>query len=94
MEDKLVFCEPGKKYVSLLTGDALVAEVETILEPVGNKTEMSIKWSGKGKILFLRVFLPLFRRKIKNLASRDLESFRKLVEERGPVFIKEFENSL
>lgn len=86
MEDELIFCEQGKKYVSRVSGDALTAEVETILKPLGDKTEMILKWSGKGKILFLKLLLPLFRAKVKRLAKMDLEKFRRLVEERGIDF--------
>ena len=53
MEDKLIYCEPGKKYVSRVTGDAISAQVETTLSSIGDKTEMQISWSGKGKIFIL-----------------------------------------
>jgi hypothetical protein len=92
MEDKLIYCEPGKKYISIVTGDVITAEVETILQPFGHKTEMSLKWSGRGKILFLKIFLPLFRWRIKKLASKDLETFKKLVEEKGVNFSTKVEN--
>ena len=86
MEDKLIYCEPGKKYISQVTGDALTAEVETTLRPLGKKTEMGLKWSGKGKTLLLKLLLPLFRSKIIKQARIDLETFKKLVEEKGPDF--------
>ena len=35
MEDKLIYCEPGKKYISKVSGDALSATVETTLYSLG-----------------------------------------------------------
>jgi len=49
MEDKLIYCEPGKKYISLVTGDVITARVETNLISYGNKTEMSMNGKAKGK---------------------------------------------
>jgi len=86
MEDKLIYCDPGEKYISQVTGDTILAEVETILSPLDNNTEVNLKWSGRGKTCLLKVLLPLFRRKVKELAKRDLEKFRVLVEERGSSF--------
>lgn len=49
MEDKLIYCDPGKKYISEVTGEVLTARVETTLHSLGNNTEMTLNWSGKGK---------------------------------------------
>lgn len=88
MEDRLIGCEPGKKYVSQVTGDALTAEVVTTLRSIGSKTEMTLEWSGKGKMLFLRIFLPFLRGKMAKAAKQELETFRQLVETRGIDFSK------
>jgi hypothetical protein len=88
MEDKLIYCDPGKKYISEVAGNALTARVETTLNSSGNNTEMIIKWSGKGKIFFLKLLLPFLRGKIIKQAKIDLEKFKKLVEERGTDFSK------
>jgi hypothetical protein len=93
MEDKLIYCEPGKKYVSEVTGDALTAKVETTLEPLEDKTKMSLRWSGKGKILPLKLLLPLLRGKIAKQAKKELETFKHLVETRGSDFSKSSGNS-
>jgi hypothetical protein len=69
MEDRLIYCEPGKKYVSEVEGDALFARVETTLQSLGNKTKMTLRWSGRGKVLFLKLFLPFLRGKMAKLAS-------------------------
>lgn len=83
MEDKLIYCEPGKKYISEVTGDALFAKVETTLKSQGDKTEMTIKWEGKAKILLLKLLFPFIRRKMVNQAKKELDTFKQLVEERG-----------
>ena len=64
MEDKLLYCEPGEKYISQVTGDVITAQVETTLHSLGNETEMKVIWTGKGKILFLKLLLPLLRGKM------------------------------
>jgi hypothetical protein len=88
MEDRLIYCEPGKKYVSEVEGDALFARVETTLQSLNDNTKMTLRWSGKGKILFLRLFLPFLRGKIAKQAKKELEMFKQLVEERGANFSK------
>lgn len=88
MEDKLIYCEPGKTYISEVTGDALTAKVETTLRSLENKTEMTVKWSGKGKILFLKLLLPLLRGKLIKQSRKELETFKHLVETRGSDFSK------
>jgi hypothetical protein len=89
MEDKLLYCDPANKYVSEVSGDALTARVETTLYSLDNKTEMVLKLSGKGKILFLKLLLPFLRGKIIKNAKKELEKFKKLVEERGADFSEE-----
>lgn len=86
MEDKLIYCEPGKKYVSQVSGDALTAIVETVLHPLGNKTEMKVTWSGKGKLFFLKILLPVLRGKLIKQSKAELETFKKLVETKGYDF--------
>jgi hypothetical protein len=86
MEDKLIYCEPGKKYISEVTGDVITARVETNLISYGNKTEMNIEWKGEGKIFFLRLLLPFIRRKMINQSKSELEKFKNLVESRGSKF--------
>jgi len=86
MEDKLIYCEPGKKYISEVSGDAINATVETNLKAIGDKTEMSLKWSGRGKVFFLKLLLPIFRGRMIKQAKFELGTFKKLVEERGSIF--------
>ena len=86
LEDRLLYCDPGKKYVSRVSGDFIIAEVEINLDPSGNNTKMSIRWTGKGKSLLLKLMLPLQRRKMIRQSLEELETFKKLVEERGENF--------
>lgn len=88
MEDKLIYCEPGKKYVSKVTGDVLTATVQTTLQSKGNETEMTVKWSGKGNIFILKILLPLLRFRMIKQSKRELETFKKLVETKGHDFGK------
>jgi hypothetical protein len=88
MEDKLIFCEPGKKYVSQVSGDVITAKVETTLQSMGDKTKMSIHWSGKGKIFFVKLLLPLIKSKMIKQSKKELETFKNLIETRGHNFNK------
>lgn len=86
MEDRLIHCKPGRKYVSEVEGDALFAQVETTLHSLDGKTKMVLNWSGKGKAIFLKLFLPFLRGRIVKQAKKELETFKRLVEERGADF--------
>jgi len=88
MEDKMVYCEPGKRYVSEVSGDAINARVETNLQKKGKRTKMTVSWSGNGKSLFLRLLLPFFRGKMIKQSNEELKTFKKLIETRGPDFSK------
>ena len=86
MEDKMIYCEPGKKYVSEVSGDAIYAKVETTLQPMGEKTKINLQWSGKGKIFLLKLLLPLIKGKMIRQSKKELETFKHLVETRGSDF--------
>ena len=86
MEDILEYCEPGRKYISRVSGDALTARVEISFEAAAQGTRMSLFWSGRGKVLFLKLLLPLIQGKIKHQACLELERFRDLVETFGTDF--------
>ena len=80
--------EPGKRYVSQVSGEALDARVETAFVPSGSGTDMTLRWSGKGKVLLLKLLMPLLRGKMTRGARSELETFNQLVELRGPVCSK------
>ena len=88
MEDKLIYCEPGKKYISKVSGDALSATVETTLYSLGEKTEMNLKWDGEGRTLILKLLLPVFKNRVMKGAKKDLAAFKRLVETNGSDFRK------
>jgi hypothetical protein len=91
MEDKLVHCEPGKKYVSEVSGDAIAARIETVLEQDEDKTLYRISWSGKAQSFPMCILLPLFRRNLIKQSEQELEKFKQLVEERGSDFSQSME---
>jgi hypothetical protein len=80
MEDELLHVEPNRRYLSKVTGDAIEAEVETVLTPIDKGTRVDVRWSGRGKQLFLRLLLPLMRGSITRQTLKDLEKLKVLVE--------------
>jgi len=81
MQDTLLEADPLRRYVSLVSGEALSARVETILaRQQGGGTRVAVRWTGEGKPLFLRLLLPLMRRSIARQAQADLAKLKRLVE--------------
>jgi len=86
MEDKMIQYEPNKKIVSQVSGDVISAVVETIILSQGNKTEIKLKWSGEGKVFFVKLLLPLLKGKMIKQSTKELETFKNLIETRGSDF--------
>jgi carbon monoxide dehydrogenase subunit G len=86
MKDELIFSDPGKRYVSRVSGGGLSARVETLINPKNNGTEMSLSWSGAGDSFLVKLLLPFLRGKIIKGAKADLEKFKSLVETHGTHF--------
>jgi carbon monoxide dehydrogenase subunit G len=84
MEDLLLSVEPNRKYVSRVSGEALTAEVTTSLEPSGEGTRVSVRWSGSGRHPAFRLMLPFMRGSIRRQADVDLRRLKELVERGGP----------
>jgi hypothetical protein len=80
MMDVLVEAEPNQRYLSRVTGDALSAEVETTLRPCAGGTEVTVVWTGSGKVFPLTFLLPLMRNGIRRQAEADLKKLKALVE--------------
>jgi hypothetical protein len=80
MEDRLIEAEPNRRYLSRVTGDALAAEVETLLAPSNGGTQVLMRWSGTGRALAFRLLLPFMRRTIARQAEADLRKLKDLVE--------------
>jgi uncharacterized protein YndB with AHSA1/START domain len=85
MEDRLLEAEPNRRYLSRVSGDALTATVETTLTPANGGTRVAICWTGQGRALLLRLFLPFMRGMIARQSSTDLRKLKALVEESAAV---------
>lgn len=86
MEEKLLETEPGRRYKSRVSGQGIIAEVETLIEPIENGTKITIRWKGRGKTAPVNLFIHLFRGRIKNSAASELSEFKSLVESQGVKF--------
>jgi hypothetical protein len=86
MEDVLEYSEPGKRYRSRVSGPAISATVETVLEPMDGKTRVRIVWDGKGKKLILKLLLPFLKKKMIREAEKEFRTFKDLVESYGSDF--------
>ena len=86
MEDVLEEMIPNQYFRSTVTGGGLKAQVETWLRENNGNTAITIRWSGSGTTLPMRLLLPFLRRAIRRQMRSELELFKKLVEERGAHF--------
>lgn len=86
VEDRLIYKDPGRKYVSQITGNSLTAKIETTLISEGGMTEVTRSWSGKATSFPLRLLLPFKKGKMMRQSKLELETFRQLVESRGADF--------
>lgn len=86
LEERMLECEPGKRYLSEVSGDALTARVETTLESENGRTRMTIKWEGSAKMLALKMLFLFIRSRMVRQAQRELDTFARLVEARGSDF--------
>jgi hypothetical protein len=82
MEDTLLEAEPNRRYVSRVHGQGLSAQVETLLtQEGGDGTLVTVRWTGRGTQLLMRLLLPFMRRAVARGALRDLTSLKRLVEQ-------------
>jgi len=86
MGDRLEYCEPGRKYVSTVSGDAITARIETTINPTDSGTEIAIHWSGKGKLLPVKLMLFFMGGRLVKQAKAELEKFKNLTEAYGARF--------
>ncbi len=86
MEDVLEYCEPGRKYISRVSGGGISAHVDISIDPSDGGTDITMIWDGTGRNLLIKLILCLMRRKIKRGAQAELETFKRLVEAHGARF--------
>lgn len=80
MQDELLEVDPGRRYRSRVSGEAVVAEVVTTLIPEEGGTRLVIRWAGSGRRFPLSLLLPLMRRSVVRQAEADLGKLKSLVE--------------
>ena len=86
--DRLEYLDPGNKIIARISVGGLTARVETTFKSSDNKTEVLLKWDGRGKNLLVMSLLPLLIRKIKKRAQSELDTFKELAEKYGIKFQK------
>ena len=86
MQEVLEYAEPGRRYVSRVSGNGIIARVETTIEPINGKTRVTTFWSGTSSSIIFRLLSPLLRGMIIRRARTDLETFKTLVEAYGAHF--------
>ncbi len=86
MEDRMIDVDPGRRYLSEVSGDVIEARVETLLHPTDTGTEMTMNWAGQAKTQPLKLLMPLLRRRMRRHAQEELEDFARLVETKGADF--------
>lgn len=83
LEDVLEQVEPARYFRSRLTGGGLTAVVETTLDRVGeHATDLTLRWTGRGTNPLTSFVLVVTKRRLAARARADLESLRRLVEDR------------
>ena len=86
LEDVMEHVDPGRRYVSRLTGPDIIAHVETLIEPIDRGSRMVIVWTGKGRRFLPRLLLPLIRSSLVRQSQQELATFKELVETWGADF--------
>ena len=86
MEDELLETEPGERYKSRVSGQGIIAEVETLFEKTDKGTLITLKWSGSSKAVPFNLMLYLLRGRIKREARSELIEFKNFVETYGVKF--------
>lgn len=86
MEDELLETEPGKRYRSRVSGQGIIAEVETLFEQTDQGTLTTLSWTGRSKTVPFNLLLYLLRCRIKREARSELIEFKNLVETYGVKF--------
>jgi len=86
MEEELIESLPGYKYVTRVSGDYITATLEIILEEADKDTVFKVHYSGKGNSISLKIRLLFKKKKMRQILSNELKTFKELVENRGSEF--------
>jgi len=86
IEDKLIYCEAGIKYVSRRVNQSLDVHLETNFRSLKNASKMSLIWSGKGNYFIVKLLIPLMRKNLRKVAKSELTRFKNLIETYGSDF--------
>jgi hypothetical protein len=86
MEDRLEEMVPNRYFRSTVTGGGLKAQVETWLRGKNGSTDVTVRWSGTGTSLPLRIMLPFLRSSIRRQTLTDLDKLKSLIETHGAHF--------
>jgi hypothetical protein len=86
LEDVLEEVVPNQYFRSRVTGGGLQAQVETWLREAEGHTVVTVRWSGSGTTLLMRLLLPFLRGAIARQTRGELETFKTLVETHGAHF--------
>jgi hypothetical protein len=82
MQDELLECEPDRRWKSRVSGNGMTIIVDTVLEDVGEGTQLRMVWDGRPDAVWARLVFPLARPTISSHMEADLESLRQLVVSR------------
>ena len=83
LNDVLEEVDPGRRYVSRISGGGITARVETVLQPMTpGETRLQLRWSGRGTNPVTWLMLPFMRRRMAERMATDLDALRVLAE--GP----------
>jgi hypothetical protein len=83
LTEVLEYAEPGRRYVSRMTGDGMVVKVETLLQAEPHGTKLTMHWSASSPSLWTRLLLRIARSAIAQRAEIDLQAFKCLIENHG-----------
>jgi hypothetical protein len=86
MEDVLEEMIPNQYFKSRVSGNGLIAEVETWLKQVEGGTELTMRWCGSASSIPMRILLPLARKSIRRQVIHEVEIFKDLIEKHGAHF--------
>ena len=88
MEDRMLYCDPGKKYISEVSSEVILARVETTIIGKDGITEMTIRWSGQPVKFLLKIAMLFMKNTMIKQTQKELAIFKSLVEKAGSDFSK------